>query len=119
LPGKGTGTLPIDKRIVWNKGNSTVAALSDSRNAKFPTGVSRSFSVLDRLFIQSFTNRSPCVMNRVCFGCALASTFLSLLTGSVSAREVQPGDEQLRLNEIQVIRTHNSYHLAPSPRSWN
>ena len=35
---------------------------------------------------------------------------------SATARsELKPGDELLRLNEIQVIGTHNSYHLAPVP----
>ena len=27
-------------------------------------------------------------------------------------------DDEVRLNQIQVIGTHNSYHVAPSPRSW-
>jgi hypothetical protein len=34
----------------------------------------------------------------------------------VKAQDIQPGDEQLRLNQIQVIGTHNSYHLAPTPK---
>lgn len=29
--------------------------------------------------------------------------------------ELKPEDKSLRLNEIQVIGTHNSYHLAPTP----
>ncbi|MFO0011941.1 MAG: phosphatidylinositol-specific phospholipase C1-like protein [Planctomycetota bacterium] len=49
----------------------------------------------------------------------LALLTLALLAGSncpLHAQEIQPGDEQLRLNQIQVIGTHNSYHLAPTPK---
>ncbi|MFN9435333.1 MAG: Ca2+-dependent phosphoinositide-specific phospholipase C, partial [Planctomycetota bacterium] len=48
-----------------------------------------------------------------------ASTLLSFMlccyAYPVKAQDIQPGDEQLRLNQIQVIGTHNSYHLAPVP----
>lgn len=37
----------------------------------------------------------------------------------LQAQDIQPSDEQLRLNQIQVIGTHNSYHLAPVPKVMN
>jgi hypothetical protein len=37
------------------------------------------------------------------------------LTRPPANPEVKPEDKGLRLNEIQVIGTHNSYHLAPTP----
>lgn len=55
-------------------------------------------------------------MYRVRFDCTLAVALVSLLTAAASSQEIQPGDERLRLNEIQVIGTHNSYHLAPVPK---
>lgn len=33
----------------------------------------------------------------------------------VGDRELKTEDKNLRLNQIQVVGTHNSYHLAPSP----
>lgn len=33
--------------------------------------------------------------------------------------EVRPEDRNLRLHQIQVIGTHNSYHLAPAPEIMN
>lgn len=35
--------------------------------------------------------------------------------GPTASSELLDQDKQLRLNQIQVIGTHNSYHLAPSP----
>jgi hypothetical protein len=36
-------------------------------------------------------------------------------SGASVSNELKPEDRMLRLNEIQVIGTHNSYHLAPAP----
>lgn len=52
-------------------------------------------------------------MLRVRLVSTLVVVFLSFQCRLLHAQEIQPGDEQLRLNEIQVIGTHNSYHLAP------
>lgn len=46
----------------------------------------------------------------------LSFVFLTALLELVDAQDIVPGDEDLRWNQIQVIGTHNSYHLAPSPR---
>jgi hypothetical protein len=46
----------------------------------------------------------------------LAAALLALSIPRAMGQELQPGDENLRLNEIQVIGTHNSYHLAPIPK---
>ncbi len=37
------------------------------------------------------------------------------MAGSVANRRPARGSEPIRLNQIQVIGTHNSYHLAPAP----
>jgi hypothetical protein len=34
----------------------------------------------------------------------------------LKSQDIIPGDEELRWNQIQVIGTHNSYHLAPTPQ---
>lgn len=55
-------------------------------------------------------------MSRVRLASKFAAVLLSLSCELLLAQEIQPGDEQIRLNEIQVIGTHNSYHLAPTPK---
>ncbi|WP_169977527.1 Ca2+-dependent phosphoinositide-specific phospholipase C [Tautonia rosea] len=41
--------------------------------------------------------------------------WLLLLLSLPTAGAADPIDDDLRLNQVQVIGTHNSYHLAPSP----
>ncbi len=45
---------------------------------------------------------------------AMAACILSCSIASTAA-DLDPADLSLRLNQIQVIGTHNSYHLAPAP----
>ena len=39
----------------------------------------------------------------------------ALKTGAVTPTTFEPSVDDLRLNEMQYIGTHNSYHVAPSP----
>lgn len=55
-------------------------------------------------------------MRNVCYRILLAIFLLALSSHRGMGQEIQPGDEHLRLNQIQVIGTHNSYHLAPVPK---
>ena len=60
-------------------------------------------------------------MKTIAFSVALL--FAAIATGlcqeqpskTAVTSELKPEDKSLRLNEIQVIGTHNSYHLAPRP----
>jgi hypothetical protein len=59
------------------------------------------------------TTRTP---GRV--GNALAALATAILLGAVAAAADEPGGSKaggVRLNQIQVIGSHNSYHVAPSP----
>ena len=49
-----------------------------------------------------------------CYWRELVCLILALQASSLSA-QVAEADLGLRLNQVQVIGTHNSYHLAPSP----
>ena len=55
-------------------------------------------------------------MKKILFGCAFGSIVAigSLLSGTLNAKiEFEPQD--LRINQIQSIGTHNSYHIRPAP----
>ncbi|MBI2824074.1 MAG: hypothetical protein HYX69_05195 [Planctomycetia bacterium] len=40
-----------------------------------------------------------------------------LLLGTMAARGAEPAGDDLRLNQLQVIGTHNSYHVRPSEKT--
>ena len=55
-------------------------------------------------------------MKKILFGCAFSSIVVisSILSRTLNAKvEFEPQD--LRLNQIQSIGTHNSYHIEPAP----
>ena len=54
------------------------------------------------------TNRTPAR-----HACALTASFLFLASGTLEAQT--PTDNDVHLNQIQVIGTHNSYHAGLSP----
>ena len=55
-------------------------------------------------------------MKKILFGCALGSIVAigSILSEALNAR-VEFSPQDLRLNQIQSIGTHNSYHIGPAP----
>ena len=57
------------------------------------------------------------IMNNILLGCTFFASIVaieSLLSGTLNAKiEFEP--QYLRLNQIQSIGTHNSYHIKPAP----
>ena len=66
---------------------------------------------LDCLWSGWWFNPETFMADRPGLVCTLVLFLAGLLPGLRPAR----GEEPIRLNQIQVIGTHNSYHLAPSP----
>lgn len=64
----------------------------------------------------SALDSSPSFLLRCSLGCwkGLLCLAIGLHSSSLSG-QIAEADLELRLNQVQVIGTHNSYHLAPSP----
>lgn len=69
---------------------------------------------------QQLKQAAPFWIGMICFAvniCCAVMICFALATAPASAQAVPttPWDSELKLNQIQVIGTHNSYHLAPEP----
>jgi hypothetical protein len=58
---------------------------------------------------------APAVVAGVAFLAVAAALAVAGCGDSSSARSAYPRDDELRLNHVQVLGSHNSYHIEPKP----